>query len=144
MFSKNSCLGSYRPWDRHSAILMGGGVAYIAVGLDYIFDDQSESRTEAMFFALNIIPFTGWGVGFVLVGLLAFISARWPNWEKLWGYVALTGWSTAWSSFWFAGAVLTDAKLAYLSAGALWGLLAFLWWGVSGLISPKRLESGAP
>lgn len=142
MFSKDVGWRTYRPWDRHSAIMMGGGVAYVAIGLDYIFDTQSASDTEAMFYALRIMPFTGWGIGFALVGILAFLSAVWPNREKTWGYVVLTGWSAAWSSFWFSGVILTDAKTVYLSTGALWAFLGFLWWGVSGLISPKRPENG--
>lgn len=144
MFSKDVSWSTFRPLDRHGGILMAGGVAYIAIGLDHIFDNQSASDAEALFFALRIMPITGWGIGFVLVGFLAFISARWPNWEKMWGYVLLTGWSAAWASFWFAGAILTEAKVVYLSAGALWALLGFLWWGVSGLISPHRGESGVP
>ena len=144
MSSKNVGWDAYKPLDRQGAILIGGGVAYAAIGLDYIFDAQSASDTEAMFFALRIMPWTGWGIGFVLVGFLAVISARWPNWEKMWGYVVLTGWSAAWSSFWFAGAIITDVNIVYLSAGALWALLGFLWWGVSGLISPPRQEKGAP
>lgn len=144
MSSKNVGWGAYRPWDRHSAIMMGGGVAYVAIGLNYIFDTQPESRTEAMIYALRIMPFTGWGIGFAIVGILAFLSAIWPNLERAWGYVVLTGWSAAWSSFWFAGSLLTDAKIACLTSGAVWALLGFLWWGVSGLISPKRPKGEVP
>lgn len=144
MFSKDISWITYRPWDRHGVILMAGGVAYVAIGLNYIFETQSESRIEVMFYALRIMSFTGWGIGFVLVGLIAFVSARWPNWNKTWGYVVLAGWSAAWSSLWFSGVLLTDAKIAYLSTGAIWALLGFLWWGVSGLISPKRPEGEVP
>lgn len=131
---------SLKPWDRHSGILVVAGVAYMVIGGLYILDVQSQTQYEAMYYALRIMSFNAWGCGFILIGLTSILSARWPNWPKAWGYVVLTGWSSAWSMFFIAGALLTEARIVYFSMGALWALLAFLWWAVSGLVSPSKNE----
>lgn len=129
---------SFKPWTRHGVILVVAGITYIVIGTAYVFHVPSESHAEALYFALNLMPLDWWGFGFILTGLVALISSRWPNWPKSWGYVVLTGWAASWSAFYFAGATLTDAKVVYFGTSGAWALQAFLWWGVSGLVSPSK------
>lgn len=129
---------SFKPWSRHGAILVVAGITYMVMGTVHVFHVPSESQAEALYFALHLMSLDCWGVGFILTGLVALISSRWPNWPKSWGYVVLTGWSAAWSAFYFAGASLTDAKVVYFGTAGVWALLAFLWWAVSGLVSPPK------
>lgn len=142
MSSKVSKWLSFKPWDRHGGILVLAGLTYILIGHVYIFDPQPQSEVDVMYFALRLMPFDWWGFGFIIVGTTAILSARWPNWHKAWGYSVLTGWSSAWSAFFFAGAILTDAEIVYISTGAMWALMAILWWGVSGMVSPSKDEGG--
>lgn len=130
----------FKPWTRHGGILVVAGCVYILAGFVQIFSRPTESQVEALYFALHLMPIDGWGVGFVVVGLIALISSRWPNWHRSWGYTVLTGWSAAWSAFLFAGATLTDAKVVYFGTAGTWALLAYLWWAVSGLMSPIEDE----
>ena len=134
---KNSFL-SLKPWTRHGGILLVAGIAYIVIGIVYLFTTPSETQAEALYFALNLMPLDGWALGFIATGIISLLSSRWPNLPKDWGYVVLTGWSAAWSSFYFAGATLTDAKVVYFGTAGVWALLAFLWWAVSGLVSPPK------
>lgn len=140
MQTPRSCFLSFKPWDRHGVILVVAGITYIVMGWIYVFRDPTSSRAEALYFALHVMPLDAWGCGFILAGMTALMSSRWPNWPKTWGYVVLTGWSSAWSTFYFAGASLTDAKVVYFGSAAIWALLAFLWWAVSGLVSPPKEE----
>lgn len=129
---------SLKPWTRHGGILVVAGITYIVMGVVYVFYIPTESQAEALYFALNLMSLDWWGVGFILTGVVSLVSSRWPNWPKSWGYTVLTGWSAAWSSFYFAGATLTDAKVVYFGTAGVWALLAFLWWAVSGLVSPAK------
>lgn len=131
---------TFKPWTRHGAILVVAGFAYILIGIVQIASEPSESHQEALYYALHVMSMDGWGMGFVTIGLIALISSRWPNWSKAWGYTVLTGWSAAWSSFYFAGGLLTETKILYLGTAGLWALLAFLWWAVSGMVSPPKNE----
>lgn len=131
---------SLKPWTRHGGILLVAGIAYIIMGVVYSFHTPSESQAEALYFALNLMPLDWWGFGFIAAGTMALVSSRWPSWSKSWGYAVLTGWTAAWSAFYFAGATLTDAKVVYFGTASIWALQAFLMWGVSGLVSPSKEE----
>lgn len=127
-----------KPWSRQGGILTVAGIAYIVMGVVYLFHVPSESQAEALYYAFRLMPLDVWGVGFVIVGVISIISSRWPSWSKSWGYAVLTGWSVSWGLFYFFGAILTDAKVVYIGSAGIWLLLAFLWWGVSGLVSPTE------
>lgn len=129
---------SFKPWSRHGVILVVAGITHMVIGTVYVFHIPSESLSEALYFALHLMSLDWWGIGFILIGIVAFISSRWPNVPRPWGYTVLTGWSAAWSAFYFAGATLTDAKVVYFGTAGVWALLAFLWWAVSGLVSPPK------
>lgn len=127
-----------RPWTQHSKVLMGGGFAYIFVGLSYILADQTAARTRSLYFALQWAPMQVWGCLFIFAGLLAIISCRWPPISATWGYTVLTGLSAGWSATYLMGVILEHAPLANLSTVAMWGLLGFMWYAVSGLVNPDK------
>lgn len=125
-----------KPWSRHSLILVIAGVAYISTGIAYIFSEQTASREAALVYAIRMMPFEYWGGVFMLVGFVALLASRWPSWPKTFGYTVLTGWSAAWSAFYIVGAMASTAHISYFSTGLIWALVAFMWWAISGLISP--------
>lgn len=128
---------SFKPWSKHSGILVVAGIVYIVIGIRYYYLDPSENLEMTLYYAINLMPIDGWGIGFIVVGAIAVLSSRWPNVPASWGYVLLTGLSAAWSSFFFAGAMLTEARVSYFSTAAMWALLAYLWWAISGLVELK-------
>jgi len=134
---KHSFMG-LRPWTQHSKVLMGGGLSYVFVGFSYIFIEQTPNRMAALKVALSWAPLPFWGCVFVFAGLLAVISSRWPPITETWGYTVLTGLSAGWSATYLMGVILEHAPLANLSAVAMWGLLAFMWYSVSGLVNPDK------
>lgn len=128
---------SFKPWTKHSGILVVTGFVYIVIGVRLYHSVSSENLKAALYYAINLMPIDGWGIGFIVVGTIAVVSSRWPNVPASWGYVLLTGWSAAWSSFFFAGAMLTETRIIYFSTAAVWALLAYLWWAISGLVDLK-------
>lgn len=127
-----------RPWTQHSKVLMGGGLANIFVGTSYMFTETTPNRMSALAVALRWAPMEFWGGLFVAAGILAVFSSRWPPVAETWGYTVLTGLSAGWSATYLAGVILDKAPLANLSAVAMWGLLAFMWYSVSGLVNPDK------
>lgn len=127
-----------KPWGRHSLILIAAGFAYIFVGVLYIYAPPAHHQIEALVYAGNTLSRDYWGAIFIIVGCIALLSARWPSWPKTLGYTVLTGWSAAWAAFYLIGFLLTDADVASLYVGLIWSLVAFLWWGISGLVSPTE------
>lgn len=127
----------FRPWNRHGLILTTAGLVYIAVGIMFITQEATELRAENLKLALNILPYAGWGVVFIIVGCVTVVSARWPSAPKSLGYSVLTGHSAAWAGFHIFGGTAAD-NAAYIAAGFSWALVAFMWWAVSGLVAPPK------
>lgn len=127
-----------RPFKRHSLVVIVAGVAYILHGLNYILSDLNESRREALSIALSWFPIQFWGTVFVASGILAVISARWPPVAERWGYMLLTGLSAGWGATYATGVIFEHSPTSNFSGALNWGLLAFLWWGVSGLVNPDK------
>lgn len=132
-----------KPWTRHSLILIMAGVGYIFTGIIKIFTTPTETQKDALYYAVSIMPMHYWGVGFIIIGLIAFLSSRWPVWPKTFGYTVLTGWSSAWAAFYIIGGIAAQGQIVYFSTGAVWALVAFLWWAISGLVSPEELAGDA-
>lgn len=122
-----------RPWSRHSLVLVSCGLIYVLVGVSYMFAEPSPSRTVALEYALMWLPLPGWGVIFIFTGLLGVLSARWPPVSKTWGYIALTALSAGWSAWYLMGVIFGNAPMTNISNVLTWGLVAFLWWAISGL-----------
>lgn len=130
----------FRPWQRHSLVLMVGGLVYIGVGVAFLsVGDLSQRRELSLDIALRFMPLDSWAMVFVFAGFLACLSSRWPSFVETWGYMVLTGLSAAWSAIYFLSIFLGDAPYTNLSYGLVWGLLAFLWWGISGLVNPDKV-----
>lgn len=131
-----------RPWRRHSLVLLVAGIVYILVGCGYAFTPSNPQRDAALQVPLTLLPLDCWASLFMLVGALAVLSARWPPASERWGYTTLTGLSTLWAMFYIWGMILGGSSTNITGAG-LFGLLAFMWWAVSGLRNPDELPAPA-
>lgn len=129
-----------RPWKRHSLVLMVAGAVYILVGVSYITTVPTRSREVALKIALDWMPIQGWGIIFIFAGVLGIISSRWPPISETWGYTVLTGLSAGWATFYLVGVLFEGAPATNLSAVLSWGVIAFLWWAISGLINPEDIS----
>lgn len=128
-----------RPWTRHAFILIIAGFCYVAIGFAYILVPISEERQKALEVVLQYMPLSYWGFVFILAGLLTVLSSRWPPISKAWGYVTLTGVSAGWGASYFVGVLFGNAPTFNISIGLVWMLVAFMWWGISGLVNPDQV-----
>jgi len=128
-----------RKFERHSLVLAVAGTIYILIGISYLVAVPTPQRVDALHYALYVLPYNEWGWVFILVGLLALISSRWPPVSDTWGYQALTGQSVAWSSFYLFGVIFHGSSTSNFSAALLWGMLGFMWWAISGLVNPNNV-----
>jgi uncharacterized membrane protein HdeD (DUF308 family) len=126
-----------RPWKRHSTILMVAGVIYAIIGWVYAFGPSNPLRDRALIILTQIAPVQVWGIIFLASGVATMISSRWPPLSEAWGYMLLAGISAAWCATYLLGLAFYDSS-ANLSGATLWGLLAFMWWAISGLLNPDR------
>ena len=131
----NDWLG-VRIWKRHSLVLLVAGLVYIMIGISYVLADPTPSRAASLKIALRWLELSHWGGIFILSGLLAILSSRWPPFSETWGYTVLTGLSAGWAGFYLVG-VLDGAPRQGLSGVLSWGLIAFMWWAISGLVNPE-------
>lgn len=128
----------FRPFKRHSLVLMVAGVFYACTGVVLIFGEPTENRMISLSVALSFFPLEFWGGVFVMVGLLAFISSRWPPVADTWGYMVLSALSAGWSATYAAGVIFEHSPVDNLTGTLMWGLLAFLWWAISGFVNPDK------
>lgn len=129
-------LRGVRPWNRHSLVLLVAGLVYLGIGFAYMIAGPSASREVTMAFQLSWMPLQAWGAVFALVGLASIISSRWPPASETWGYTAMTAISGGWAAFYLLGIPFFGAPIQNLTSVLVWSLVAFLWWAVSGLVSP--------
>lgn len=129
-----------RPWRRHSLVLLVAGITYGLVGIAYAFTPSNPVRDAALVLPLTLSggAITPWGLLFVLVGLLAILSSRWPPASETWGYTALTGLSVFWACC-YAGGMVINQSASSSTGMLLWAVLGFLWWAISGLRNPDEL-----
>lgn len=124
-----------RPWKRHSLVLSVLGLVYVLLGVSYFVSPTPRDREESLQVPLSIMPMWAWAMLFIVVGLLAIISSRWPPASETWGYIAMSSLSALWASFYVWG-VFYGAPAGTISGALVWGGLAFLWWAISGLVNP--------
>jgi hypothetical protein len=129
----------FRPWKRHSLILTVGGFLYVMIGFSYIRSPLTPGREILLKILLQVAPIQVWGSIFVLSGLLSMLSSCWPLSSEKWGYMVLTGMSSGWGSTHLLGAVFFDSPSVAFTQALLWGILAFMWWGISGLSNPETV-----
>lgn len=127
-----------RPWKRHSLILTVAGVLYAFIGVLYVRSPPTANREISLKILLQVAPIQVWGAVFVLSGLLAIVSSRWPMFSEKWGYAVLTGMSSGWAATYLLGVAFFNSPSNNLSQVMLWGLLAFMWWAISGLLNPDK------
>lgn len=101
-----------RPWRRHSLVLGVAGVAYFLIGYSYLRVPLTEDRRGALGLALSYVGMSFWGTVFMLVGLLAILSARWPPASETWGYTMLGGVSAVWSAMYLFTWIFSTAGAA--------------------------------
>jgi hypothetical protein len=116
-------------------------MVYIGLGVSYVFADADLNQQSAVYLATRWLPFSYWGALWIAVGLMAIVSARWPPVSKTWGYSAMTGLASAWAGLYLVGICFLNAPLYQISGTLAWGLLAFMWWVISGLVAPDDPES---
>lgn len=126
---------SLRPWQRHSLVLSVAGTFYAFIGLAYVVNGTQPTQVQNLRLALAIMPLDAWAVLWMVCGMMAIVSARWPTWSETWGYVALTLMASMWTGFYVA-ATLMNASTLPISGAVVWALIAFLWWAISGLKNP--------
>lgn len=128
---------SFKPWNRHSLILLTTGVIYVVIGIMFFLQPATKLREENLKFALIIMLYPGWAIGFIVVGVFTMITSCWPSMPKSLGYRTLTGWTAAWAAFHIFGGAATG-NIVYIASGFAWGMIAFLWWAVIGLVAPPK------
>lgn len=128
-----------RPWRRHSAAVLIAGGVYIALGITYLTTAPTVSRTDSLAVALFVMPLRGWGVVWIVAGVLAAISSRWPPASETWGYQALSGMASLWAAFYVLGVLAMGSPVQSLTSGLVWGLIAFLWVIIAGLRNPGEV-----
>jgi len=127
-----------RPWKRHSTILMVIGFLFALFGVQYITSKPTPARELALAAVLRIAPIHIWGGVFIMVGLLAMISSRWPPIAERWGYMVLTSLSSTWAATYITGMVFFKAPLTNIGQSIIWAALGFMWWAISGLPNPPE------
>lgn len=127
-----------RPWKRHSTILMVVGILYAVIGIQYIIAAPNPVRERSLVAILQFAPIQFWGAVFLFAGILTSISSRWPPFAETWGYMMLTGLSSAWAASYGIGMMFYHAPATNVSGVLVWSLLGFMWWAVSGLLNPDN------
>lgn len=128
-----------RPWKRHSLVLAVAGTVYALVGISYIVSDPTPSREAALKLAIHWMPLPIWGCVWIFTGFLAFLSSRWPPASETWGYTTMTALAAGWAAFYLVGIVFMNAPAQGFSGVLVWGLVAFMWWAISGLVNPGEV-----
>jgi hypothetical protein len=119
-----------RPWRRHSLVSALCGLIYVGIGSAYI------ASSVTVQFAARVAPMPFWGALFILTGLLAVLSSRWPPASEKWGYSALSGTSAAWAALYLIGTLFFHAHA--LTGGLVWALVTILWVAIAGLDNPAE------
>ena len=132
-----SSLITVRPWKRHSLILAMAGLGHVMLGLTYLYLEEGGPRMRMLIVPLKTAPVEFWALLFMCVGAFIILSSVWPGHSEKWGYAVATGWSAAWAAQYLIGAyLLQEHHASNLAMGLLFALIAFLYWGISGLVNP--------
>lgn len=128
----------FRPWKRHSLVLVVAGCIFAFVGIGYILSTPNENRNRSLTVVLRIAPIEFWGGVFILAGILSMLSSTWPRHAEKWGYAVLTGLSLGWGSTYLTGIIFTGSPWVNINGFFVWGLLGFFLWAISGLQNPDK------
>lgn len=133
-----------RPWQRHSQVVAGAGFVYFAYGVALMSIPASDSRARGLALGISWMPLWAWGYVWIAVGVLALVSTRWPPASETWGYSALAGLAALWSLFYALSMIFLNTPLSGIAGTLVWGLVAYLWWGISGLRNPEEIVIELP
>lgn len=132
-----------RPWTRHSFILATASFVYIMYGVTMTLLAPTDDRAAGLALATRWMDLSNWGWVWIFVGTLAFASTRWPPASETWGYSAMGGLAALWSGFYLLSMIFLGSPVSGIVGMLIWTLVAFIWWGISGLRNPeKALISG--
>lgn len=121
-------------------VLVMAGLIYVGLGYSFITAPGYVGKDPSLHSALRLLSMDGWGIVYMACGALAAISAFSPIGKKAWGYMILTANSSVWAFLYILSVFTGGApKLTFLSS-LIWLLLAFIWWAVSGLLSPEHIQ----
>lgn len=134
-----SLLLAMKPQTRHGLVLTVSGSVYFLFGLSLLSALPGESRWVGLVVVRNLMPLEAWCVIWCFVGALVMLSSRWPSFVSFWGYMLLTGLASLWSAAYLAAVIIREAPPSNISGSIVWGLVAFLWWAVSGLVNPEKV-----
>lgn len=135
----------FRGWTRHSLILIFAGIMYIGIGIAFLNTPAIYAKDPSLKIALAWFSLDGWGWIYICCGSATMLSSLWPMGSEKWGYTVLSSLSSAWSVFYlFAVIFVKGVPKLVLIQSLLWGILAFLWWAISGLISPEAAKQVIP
>lgn len=129
-----------RPWTRHSLVLLIAGLVYVCIGAVYIRTPVDSPTWHSLVSAREWLSLDGWGIVWVIVGFLSIISSKWPPVAEKWGYMALTALAAAWGAFYFLGVIFGPNTIGSSAVGLVWWLIGFMWWAISGLVSPEEIK----
>ena len=133
-----------RHWTRHSLVLTVAGLIYIGIGYAFIVSPGYVGKDPSLKSALRLLTLDQWGYVYMSTGLFAMVAAFSPIGKKTWGYMILTSISSAWAMLYVISVVSGGAPRITLLSSLIWLLLAFIWWAVSGLLSPEHVKQLLP
>lgn len=135
-----------RPWRVHSQVVSVAGACWIVIGVLWATSALTPDIRRSLAFPIELLDFVpglnpGYaiGAGWVLSGLAAVLSARWPAWDETWGYQALAAWAVIWGMFYFTSWAFWGAPARGLRQTIIFGLFAFFVWSISRLVNPDEL-----
>lgn len=131
-------------WTRHSLVLIVAGLIYIGIGYAFVVSPGYVGKDPSLKSALRLLTLDQWGFVYIGTGVLATISAFSPIGKKTWGYMILTAISSAWALLYVISVITGGAPKITLLSSLIWLLLAFIWWAVSGLLSPEHVKKLLP
>lgn len=131
-------------WTRHSLVLIVAGLIYVGIGYAFIASPGYVGKDPSLKSALRLLTLDQWGLVYICTGLFAMGAAFSPIGKKTWGYMILTAISSAWAMLYVMSVVSGGAPKITLLSSLIWLLLAFIWWAVSGLLSPEHVKKLLP
>lgn len=125
-------------WTRHSLVLSIAGTIYVIIGVAFFYVPAEVSKAPSLKVALTYLSLDEWGWVFIVCGALAILAAFSTLGHKAWGYMVLTALSSAWATMYAMAIIFKHAPILTVVSVMTWFMLAFVWWGVSGLLSPEH------
>jgi hypothetical protein len=124
-----------RPWGARGLVLVILGIIWSLLGTHYVLVPWTPNAREALFVPAALAPQWVWGMGWLVAGLLAIVSSRWPPTQDSWGYVALGTTAMLWACFYLFGALRSDL-VSGATGSLVWLAVCGLLYAVSRLAEP--------